>query len=72
MAKTFYFIYFDVIHEFNPTYEVQNIENGVFYSASFANGCFQNGVTIASVYGLFSQNSRKFKKSQNMIIDFEI
>ena len=27
-------------NEFNPTSEVQNIENGMFQNAPFANGCF--------------------------------
>ena len=32
-----------VENEFNPTSEVQNIENGVFQNAPFANGHFPNG-----------------------------
>ena len=32
-----------VENKFNPTSEVQNIENGVFQNAPFANGRFPNG-----------------------------
>ena len=39
---------YSVKNEFNPTSEVQNIENEVFENAPFANGFFQMVVTVAS------------------------
>ena len=34
---------YSVENEFNPTFEVQNIENGVFQNALLANARFPNG-----------------------------
>ena len=36
-------IIYNVKNVFNPTSEVQKIENGVFQNAPFANGSFPNG-----------------------------
>ena len=46
------------LDEFNPTSEVQNIENGVFQNAPFANGRFPNcgyGCLWAEIHGIAAE-----------------
>ena len=41
---------YSVKNEFNPTSEVQNIENGAFQNAPFANIPFANGMNANGDY----------------------